>query len=134
MITFTIPGEPRPWKRAKGNGKLRFTDAEMRQLKNDIGVIARAHCNKPIPPNCGVVLTLRFYLKPPKNLKLTQRPYPTKRPDFDNLEKLIADALNGIAYHDDSQVVVSHTYKWWAIGGRPRTEVLIHPLTQEAAA
>ena len=30
---------------------------------------------------------------------------PTKKPDADNISKCILDALNGIAYHDDAQVV-----------------------------
>lgn len=38
---------------------------------------------------------------------------PTKKPDADNIAKVICDALNGVAYHDDSQVVkltVKKTY------------------------
>ncbi|WP_300259413.1 RusA family crossover junction endodeoxyribonuclease [Clostridium sp.] len=30
---------------------------------------------------------------------------PTKKPDADNIAKIILDSLNGIAYKDDSQVV-----------------------------
>lgn len=30
---------------------------------------------------------------------------PTKKPDADNIVKIICDALNGIAYKDDTQVV-----------------------------
>lgn len=30
---------------------------------------------------------------------------PTKKPDCDNIAKIICDALNGIAYYDDSQIV-----------------------------
>lgn len=30
---------------------------------------------------------------------------PTKKPDADNISKCILDALNGVAYYDDSQVV-----------------------------
>ena len=30
---------------------------------------------------------------------------PTKKPDTDNLAKIVLDALNGLAYKDDSQVV-----------------------------
>ena len=29
---------------------------------------------------------------------------PTKKPDADNIAKIIADALNGVAYRDDSQI------------------------------
>ncbi|EJT6663995.1 RusA family crossover junction endodeoxyribonuclease [Clostridium perfringens] len=30
---------------------------------------------------------------------------PTKKPDVDNIAKIILDSLNGIAYKDDSQIV-----------------------------
>jgi len=30
---------------------------------------------------------------------------PLKKPDMDNIVKVIADALNSVAYQDDSQVV-----------------------------
>ncbi|EOU1465279.1 RusA family crossover junction endodeoxyribonuclease [Clostridium perfringens] len=30
---------------------------------------------------------------------------PTKKPDADNIAKIILDSLNGIAYKDDSQIV-----------------------------
>lgn len=35
----------------------------------------------------------------------------TKKPDWDNLGKTVTDALNGIAYADDSQVIAAHIYK-----------------------
>lgn len=28
-----------------------------------------------------------------------------KKPDVDNIVKIVADALNGVAYHDDTQIV-----------------------------
>lgn len=30
---------------------------------------------------------------------------PTKKPDCDNVAKMICDALNGLAYKDDAQIV-----------------------------
>ena len=39
---------------------------------------------------------------------------PTKKPDCDNIAKVILDALNGIAYHDDSQVVELVVHKHYA--------------------
>ena len=39
---------------------------------------------------------------------------PTKRPDADNISKCILDALNGIAYYDDSQVTDLEVIKIYA--------------------
>ena len=38
----------------------------------------------------------------------------TKKPDCDNIAKIILDSLNKIAYHDDSQVVDLHVNKRYA--------------------
>lgn len=31
---------------------------------------------------------------------------PLKKPDMDNIVKVVVDALNGVAYHDDTQVIL----------------------------
>ena len=36
---------------------------------------------------------------------LKEEVLPTKKPDVDNIAKVICDVLNGIAYHDDTQIV-----------------------------
>lgn len=46
---------------------------------------------------------------------------PTKKPDIDNITKCVLDALNGIAYHDDSQIVRLTVEKFYA--QQPRVEV-----------
>lgn len=38
---------------------------------------------------------------------------PTKRPDWDNIGKVISDSLNEIAYKDDSQVVDVRVFKYY---------------------
>lgn len=35
---------------------------------------------------------------------LEGREMPLKKPDMDNIVKVVADALNGVAYHDDTQI------------------------------
>ena len=39
---------------------------------------------------------------------------PSKRPDLDNLNKSVMDALNGIVYRDDCQVVTLNSKKVYA--------------------
>ncbi|MCM1007771.1 MAG: RusA family crossover junction endodeoxyribonuclease [Ruminococcus flavefaciens] len=38
---------------------------------------------------------------------------PIKKPDADNVLKIIADSLNGIACHDDSQIVSCEIHKYY---------------------
>ena len=42
---------------------------------------------------------------------------PTKKPDADNVSKSVLDALNGLAYKDDSSVVELIVSKYWADEG-----------------
>ena len=39
---------------------------------------------------------------------------PTKKPDLDNVAKIICDALNGVAYHDDASVVDLKVVKYYS--------------------
>lgn len=57
-------------------------------------------------------------------LKDSAPTWVTKRPDVDNLVKLVCDALNGWAYHDDSQVVSASVLKVYADEG-PHTVVTL---------
>jgi len=57
---------------------------------------------------------------------------PTKRPDWDNVGKIISDALNEMAYKDDCQIVDATVRKWYS--DNPRVEVEITELTPEVFA
>lgn len=49
---------------------------------------------------------------------------PTKKPDIDNIAKIIMDALNGVAYKDDAQVVGLTVEKYY-FNGLPSVEIEI---------
>ena len=48
---------------------------------------------------------------------------PTKKPDADNVVKIICDSLNKIAYYDDAQIVDVYFHKYYS--ENPRTLVVI---------
>ena len=50
------------------------------------------------------------------------------KPDCDNLDKAILDALNGLAYDDDSAVCELHVTKRYAANNAERVEVLIEEI------
>ena len=60
--------------------------------------------------------------------KMLLEQFPTKKPDADNIIKSIADALNGIAYADDSQIVQATVNKWWA--EEPKAEIIIREVSR----
>lgn len=64
--------------------------------------------------------TVFAYYKIPKSYSkkriqsiLEGREYPTKKPDADNIAKIVLDSLNGIAFKDDSQVIKLTVIKRW---------------------
>lgn len=58
------------------------------------------------------------------------RTWATGRPDLDNYEKAVMDALNGQLWDDDSQVVELHARKLYAGGDeQARTEIMVQVAT-----
>ena len=65
-------------------------------------------------------IEIQAAFKPPKTVSkkirlemLEDKILPTKKPDVDNIAKIILDALNGVAYHDDSQVIFLRLSKYY---------------------
>ena len=55
--------------------------------------------------------------------KLSGAIRPTKKPDIDNIVKIVLDSLNGVAYIDDSQVVALLVEKHYA--EKPCVEIIL---------
>lgn len=51
--------------------------------------------------------------------------YPTGRPDWENLGKVI-DACNKVVWNDDSQIVTGTVHKRYS--DRPRVEIFVEPM------
>ena len=59
--------------------------------------------------NGKVRISIQAMFLPPKSLSKKQKQYlyghpHLKKPDIDNISKIILDSLNGVAYKDDSQI------------------------------
>lgn len=54
-------------------------------------------------------------------------PFPTTRPDLLKLARAIEDALTGIAWHDDSQIVDEHLHKRYGDRDELTVEVAVLP-------
>lgn len=146
MIYFKYKGEP------VGKGRPRVT-ARKSKTKED-GVFAHAYtpkktrefeesirfefmancCDKmPVyPKDVALTTELTFAFSVPKSYSkkktamcLSGEIAHTKKPDADNLEKAINDALQGLAFEDDSQIVKTIREKKYA--EEPYVEVKIYP-------
>lgn len=52
--------------------------------------------------------------KTDKELMLDNKINPTKKPDIDNIVKIILDAMNGVAFRDDTQITKLSVEKTYA--------------------
>lgn len=86
--------------------------------------------------NGPLVATFRFFRPRPKNhfakFGLSKAGHeslaPDTRPDVLKLTRACEDALNGVLYSDDSQIVEEHLFKHW--GEPARVEIEIRELVQ----
>lgn len=110
MTTFTVPGPPVPWARARRAGNRYFVDAKTAEYKQKIERAAWAAGVKCIKQPTAVEVVVTCFLPRPKKSGV----HPTRRPDVDNFAKACLDSLNGTAWQDDSQVVTLITHKRYA--------------------
>ena len=73
-----------------------------------------------------ISLVLRFHLKKPKSLKKNAHVWHTKKPDISKITRSIEDALTGIIWGDDAQIVESSQQKFYS--DAPGVEILITKL------
>ena len=80
---------------------------------------------KIVPKEIPVELELSFMFNPVDSEKKVKEldPY-IKKPDVDNLEKLVFDVLSKIVFYDDNQVSKNVSEKYYTLGD-PRTEIII---------
>lgn len=139
IFSFTIPGEP------KGKGRPRFLKNGRTYTPN----ITTGYENlvkltfkqaypddMPFTKDIPLMVSIRAYFTIPKSaskkktaLMKSADIYPTKKPDTDNIAKIVLDSLNGIAYHDDSQIVGLYLVKLY--DDTPRVEIEISECVKE---
>lgn len=119
MVSFTVPGEP------VGKGRPKFTRTghaytpeKTRYYEQVVQMAARLKMQRPFDGAVRIAICANYAI--PKKTGKTARlkmiegiMRPLKKPDVDNIAKIILDALNGIAYHDDKQVVEMHVAKFY---------------------
>jgi Holliday junction resolvase RusA-like endonuclease len=114
---FIVPGKPIPWQRARRMGKRYFTRPDVAAHQEEIRKAWEAAGSRHLG-NGPLAMVARFWLPRPAThygkgrnaevIKVSAPRFPIGRPpgspDIDNLVKII-DALNGLAWEDDSQII-----------------------------
>ena len=134
---FCIHGDP------QGKGRPRFstvcghvhtrTPDETVLYENLVKTEYRQQVGVKFPDDAMLDVRIFAYYPIPKSVSkrkrqamLEKRIRPIKKPDWDNVGKVICDSLNGIAYRDDAQVVDSMVRKFY--GEDPKVVVTIEEI------
>lgn len=132
-VTFKVNGEPRGKGRARfarmGNFVRTYTDEKTRTYEDQIKQVAQKAMglSEPLKTALDVFLYISTpvpasYPKKRKEACLNGFMLPTKRPDIDNVAKAVLDAIAGVVYVNDTQIVNLYATKKY---GEPFIEVLV---------
>ena len=135
QVKFTIPGEPkgkgRPRVVNRGGFSKAYTPKDTVAYENLVKLEYGYQANG-FRFDDGTQLDMRIHAfygipksasKKKRGLMMEGLVRPTKKPDMDNVVKIIADSLNQIAYKDDTQIVDCQCRKFYS--DEPRVEVRI---------
>lgn len=117
ICRFVIPLRPKAKERPRHRGSIAYTPKATKDYERDVRYYYERECGKP-PTDKPVMVELTFNFAIPASAKKADKeqmllgkcPY-VARPDLDNIEKAVMDALNGVAFRDDSQVVAKISLK-----------------------
>lgn len=124
-LNFTIKGKVKAKQSVKfGRNGIKYTPKDMVEYANLVRMsFINAYpdwhaCNfedKPLKVEIDVCMPIpKSYSKKKTEQALTNEIRPTVKPDCDNIAKNINDALNGIAYPDDKQIVSLIVNKYYS--------------------
>lgn len=142
MLTFTAYGTPAPggskraFRHAHSN-RIMVVDASAKSKpwKQEVAAAAAAAMLSQSVTEDGLLVdgplsvAMTFYVPRPqahygaKGVKASAPEYPTVRPDVLKLARAVEDAMTGVVYRDDSQIVLETLRK---VYGEPaRCEVIV---------
>src|SRR5688572_25891060 len=125
-IEFTVPGVPKQQGskrllKPRSRPAVMVEDADVKPWRTAVGFKA-AEAMRGTPPTedpVAIVVTFHFprpdaHYNRPKSVRLLKASAPSwvaKAPDLDKLVRAIGDALTGIVYRDDRQIVTCEASK-----------------------
>ena len=134
-IKFSIPGQPfgkqRPKFSRTGVYVKTYTPDKTVSYENLVKLMyQQAAKGRMFSEGAALDVRIIAYFEIPKSISkkkrkdmLEHRIRPTKKPDWDNIGKIVCDSLNKVAYRDDSAVVDAQVRKFYS--ENPRVDVTI---------
>jgi Holliday junction resolvase RusA-like endonuclease len=135
-LSFDIDAEPVPYARMRATWKTKTLYSPKRQqdYKKAVATLATVQMKKFgwQPTSLPIELHITCHYVKPKSWSAKKRNSPqfkTGKPDIDNLAKIIMDALNGVVWHDDAQIIFLTVSKDYSL--KSVTYVRIVPIAPE---
>ena len=142
IVEFVVPGPPvgkgRPRFSTINGHAVAYTPEKTASFENLVRLAYKQAYpdKKPFDKGVQLSVTINAYFPIPKAtskkkaaLMKERQIRPTTKPDLDNLAKSICDALNKVAFYDDSQVVVLKVRKFY--DETPQTDIIIFDINAE---
>ena len=137
-IEFTVLGNPKGKQRpriCRNRGRrITYTPKQTTEyeklVRASYTAVSKMFFDKNIPLEISIIALFsvpQSISKRLKNSMLKGDILPTKKPDSDNIIKIILDALNGACYHDDSQICKIYFDKKYS--EIPKVEITIKEIT-----
>ncbi len=134
-IKLCVPGEPQAKLRARWSRRGTHTPQKTINYETYIKQLFAIKYPDFVLSECALRIYIWIYVSIPasaskvkKQLMGTNSILPTKRPDYDNVAKTVCDALEKLAYKNDSQICEANIYKHYS--DRPRLEIKIEELEE----
>lgn len=127
-MLFVVPGPPVPKARPRVT-RFGHTYTPQKTVNQENKIREAFLLEKWESTDEPLALRIRAFMPIPTNLSKSKRKlifWHSKRPDADNIAKLVMDALNGLAYKDDGQIAKLKIEKFYS--ENPRTEIEIERL------
>ena len=132
-VKFVIDGEPVGKARPRVNTKTKkaYTPEKTKMYENYIKLLYRCQVQHYFEGYVRLTVTAYYSIAKSDSKKVKQQKIdnilrPSKKPDIDNVYKLVADALNTIAYKDDAAIVEGDFKKYDS--DKPRVKVTIEDI------
>ena len=133
MREFKIPGKAQAKQRPRmGRSGIVYTPKETLVYENYVKMCYSDYANQFgwLPYENQVRAEIEVLVAVPKSDSKTKKKAkiegmirPAVKPDCDNLAKSILDSVNGLAYHDDKQVVELSIKKYYAENAEVRVRL-----------
>ena len=133
-----IPGRPMGKQRAKFGKGFTYTPKETVEYENYVKLIFQQKYGQPDLTG-QIKADIKVYFDIPKSTSKVKKAEmlsnvirPVKKPDCDNIAKIILDSLNGIAYKDDKQIISLSVEKYYS--DTPKVCLIIQEVTENENA